>query len=219
MKNAFQKKINKELVYKILIVGKAGVGKSSIIMKYVFDNYSSLEYSTIGMDFFTKTIEWNNNLTINVQLWDIAGQERFAHLTRSYYRGAIGAFVVLDATNENSFDIVEKWKANIDLNVKFPNCDVPIPVVLLVNKYDLVNETFTLKQWDEIKQKIDKFSKDKGFVDWFETSAITGGGIDEAVHTLVSSILDKTIENPDNITNFESIIIDTNSINKTNYCC
>jgi GTPase SAR1 family protein len=86
-----------------------------------------------------KEIKWNKDTLVNVQLWDIAGQERFASLTRMYYKQAKGAFVVFDLGREKTFDAVLKWKADIDAKVTLPNGDV-IPVVLLANK--VINKSF-----------------------------------------------------------------------------
>lgn len=73
---------------------------------------------------------------VSLQLWDIAGQERFGSMTRAYYKGAIGAFVVYDVTRPNTFDNVLKWKQDIDSKVRLPLGwgDDSIPAVLLVNK-------------------------------------------------------------------------------------
>jgi Ras-related protein Rab-32 len=84
-----------------------------------------------------KVINWDQNTVVRLQLWDIAGQERFGNMTRVYYREAVGAFVVFDVTRVATFEAVQKWKNDIDSKVTLPPDDRPIPVVLLANKSDL----------------------------------------------------------------------------------
>jgi GTPase SAR1 family protein len=70
------------------------------------------------VDFALKVINWDQNTVVRLQLWDIAGQERFGNMTRVYYREAVGAFVVFDVTRVATFEAVQKWKNDIDSKVK-----------------------------------------------------------------------------------------------------
>eukprot|EP01125_Pyxidicula_operculata_P005591 TRINITY_DN1963_c0_g1_i2.p1 TRINITY_DN1963_c0_g1~~TRINITY_DN1963_c0_g1_i2.p1 ORF type:complete len:141 (-),score=16.97 TRINITY_DN1963_c0_g1_i2:464-886(-) len=124
----------KELLYKVLVVGDIGTGKTSIIKRYVHGIFSMHYKSTIGVDFALKVLDLNNRTTVRLQLWDIAGQERFGNMTRVYYKEAVGAFVVFDVTRISTFDAVKKWKNDIDAKVTLPGTNDPIPVVLLANK-------------------------------------------------------------------------------------
>jgi Ras-related protein Rab-32 len=119
-----------------------------------------------------------------LQLWDIAGQERFGNMTRVYYKEAVGAFVVFDVTRLSTFEAVQMWKSDLDNKVLLPN-GKPIPAVLLANKCDLASEGFL----GNVSQ-LDDYCKDKGFVGWFETSAKDNIGIDEAARCLVAKILE-----------------------------
>lgn len=87
----------------------------------------------IGVDFALKVIQWSPDTVVRLQLWDIAGQERFGNMTRVYYKEAVGALVVFDVTRISTFDGVSKWKADIDEKVRLPDGS-KIPVVLLANK-------------------------------------------------------------------------------------
>jgi GTPase SAR1 family protein len=82
-----------------------------------------------------------------LQLWDIAGQERFGNMTRVYYKEAVGAMVVFDVTRVNTFEAVQKWKNDIDAKVTLPPDDRPIPVVLLANKVRHYDHTRQLAQF------------------------------------------------------------------------
>ena len=91
--------------------------------------------ATIGVDFAYKLIQVSPNQVVRLQLWDIAGQERFGNMTRVYYREAVGAFIVFDLTRHSTLETVKKWKQDIDTKVRLQdNFESPIPVVLLANK-------------------------------------------------------------------------------------
>ena len=81
-------------------------------------------------------IQWSPDIIVRLQLWDIAGQERFGNMTRVYYKEALGAFVVCDVTRQSTFEGVTKWKDDIDAKVSLPSAwgGGNIPVVLLANK-------------------------------------------------------------------------------------
>eukprot|EP01120_Amphizonella_sp_Union-15-10_P017213 TRINITY_DN94_c0_g1_i2.p1 TRINITY_DN94_c0_g1~~TRINITY_DN94_c0_g1_i2.p1 ORF type:complete len:215 (-),score=52.44 TRINITY_DN94_c0_g1_i2:168-812(-) len=180
---------HKELLYKVLVVGDIGTGKTSIIKRYVHGIFSMHYKSTIGVDFALKVINWDPNTTVRLQLWDIAGQERFGNMTRVYYKEAVGAMVVFDVTRVSTFEAVQKWKSDIDIKVSIPGTDKPIPVVLLANKIDLAKDGFTKN-----KEQMDKFCEEHGFCGWFETSAKDNQNIDKAAHFLVKNILEKVAQ-------------------------
>lgn len=93
---------------------KTSTGKTSIIKRFVHNIFSMHYKSTIGVDFALKVINWDPSTVVRLQLWDIAGQERFGNMTRVYYREAVGAFVVFDVTRVATFEAVQKWKNDID---------------------------------------------------------------------------------------------------------
>jgi len=178
----------RELLYKVLVVGDIGTGKTSIIKRYVHAIFTQHYKSTIGVDFALKVLQWDPNTTVRLQLWDIAGQERFGNMTRVYYKEAVGAFVVFDVTRPSTFEAVKKWKADIDAKVMIPGtADQPIPVVLLANKIDLAPS----EGWGHGKEEMEQFCKDHGFVSWFETSAKDDIHVDGAANKLVATILEK----------------------------
>lgn len=74
--------------------GELGTGKTSFIKRYVHQFFSTNYRATIGVDFALKVLQWDTSTTIRLQLWDIAGQERFGNMTRVYYKEAVGAFIV-----------------------------------------------------------------------------------------------------------------------------
>lgn len=172
---------NTEYLFKVLIVGDIGTGKTSLIKRYVHNIFSMHYKSTIGVDFALKVINWDENTTIRLQLWDIAGQERFGNMTRVYYREAVAAFVVFDVTRVSTFEAVEKWANDIKSKV-FLADDKPIPMILLANKCDLANDQGPYQQWKS-------YAENNGFIKLFMTSAKDNIGIDDAGTCLVENIL------------------------------
>jgi len=182
----------KEYLFKILVVGDIGTGKTSIIKRYVHNIFSMHYKSTIGVEFALKVINWDPKTEIRLQLWDIAGQERFGNMTRVYYKEAVGAMVVFDVTRIATFEAAAKWKSDIDSKVTVGIEEKPIPVILLANKIDLGKDVFV-----KTATQMDQYCKENSFAGWFETSAKDNTGIDKAAKFLISKILEnKVTEKP-----------------------
>ncbi|KAM8975442.1 ras-related protein Rab-38 [Pelodytes ibericus] len=173
----------KEHLYKILVIGDLGVGKTSIIKRYVHQNFSPHYRATIGVDFALKVLNWDSETVVRLQLWDIAGQERFGNMTRVYYREAVGAFIVFDVTRPATFEAVTKWKEDLDSKLTLSN-GIPVSAVLLANKCDQGKDGL-----QNNCTKMDQFCKEHGFVGWFETSAKENINIEEACRCLVKHII------------------------------
>jgi len=169
-----------EYLFKFIVIGEANVGKASIIKRYVSGEFSNKYKYTIGVDFALKQIEWEKNTIVRLQLWDIAGQERFGVMTRVYYKEATAACIVFDISNRRSFQAVPKWKKDVDAQVHLPN-GMPVPTILLANKCDL-NPAVT-------NEELDKFIREHGFLAWFETSAKENQNIDKAMTVIVQHII------------------------------
>lgn len=204
-----------EYLYKILVVGDLGCGKTAIIHRYVNNQFSTKYRATIGVDFALKVISMDPNTNVRLQLWDIAGQERFGHMTRVYYKEAVGAVVVFDMTRQNTFEAVRKWKQDLDDNL---SNERPLPVILLANKCDLAEQHLE-------NSKMDNFIKDNNFISWFETSAKEDINITKAVRTLVQHILDNDPEVVNSGKDNEGIKLtddnmkDDNNTKKNEICC
>ncbi|XP_043466866.1 ras-related protein Rab-32 isoform X7 [Leptopilina heterotoma] len=173
----------REHLYKILVIGELGAGKTSIIKRYVHQFFSQHYRATIGVDFALKVLNWDPHTIIRLQLWDIAGQERFGNMTRVYYKEAVGAFIVFDVTRSATLEAVVKWKQDLDSKVQLPDGS-PIPCVLLANKCDQQKEGLV-----NTPTKMDEYCKEKNFAGWFETSAKENINIEEAARFLVNKIL------------------------------
>lgn len=173
-----------ESLYKILVIGELGTGKTSIIKRYVHQFFSQHYRATIGVDFALKVLNWDPHTIIRLQLWDIAGQERFGNMTRVYYKEAVGAFVVFDLTRSDTFKAVDKWKADLDSKVLLPD-GRPIPCVLLGNKCDQTPDSMFANE-----STMEAVCKEKGFTAYFKTSAKENVNVEEAAHLLVHKIVD-----------------------------
>lgn len=146
----------------------------------ITNSFNDAHKPTIGVDFHFRKFEING-VSVALQLWDIAGQDRFGAMYRVYYKDAFGAMLVFDLSREDTFANVLKWKREIDSKVTLPN-GKPLPVVLLANKCDLPDTAVH-------RDMLDNFCREHGFVGWFETSAKTNHNIEESVRGLVAAIL------------------------------
>ena len=129
-------KCDHDYLYKIIIVGDSGTGKSSLLARYVDNEFDSNYISTIGVDFKIKNVE-KNGKNIRLQLWDTAGQERFRAIAKSYYRGAHFCIITFDLANPNSFDNISIWVSEIK-----NNSNQHTKYIIVGTKADLIDENY-----------------------------------------------------------------------------
>ncbi|XP_030589249.1 ras-related protein Rab-7L1-like [Archocentrus centrarchus] len=170
-----------EHLLKILIVGDGNVGKSSFVHRYVSGQFNKTYRMTVGVDFSVKLLHWSDKEKVRLQLWDIAGQERFISMTRIYYKGAVGCVVMFDVTSSSSFSSCRHWKQDLGNKAMLPNGD-SIPCILVANKCDLAERVVSA-------DTIDKFSKAHGFITWMEISVKENKNIGEVMRRLVQEVL------------------------------
>jgi len=172
-----------DYLFKLLLIGDSGVGKSSLLLRFADDTYTESYISTIGVDFKIRTVDIEGK-TVKLQIWDTAGQERFRTITSSYYRGAHGIIVVYDVTDEDSFSNVKQWLNEID---RYANENVN--KLLVGNKSDLVS-----------KKKVDfetatAFANEIG-IPFLETSAKTSTNVEQAFVTMAQEIKQRVTTQP-----------------------
>ena len=124
----------RDVLFKILLIGDSGVGKTSVIMRYTKNLFNEDYLNSIGVDFKSKDL-YIEEKKIKLQIWDTAGQERFRTITSSYYRGAHAIAVVFDLTKRQSYDHVKRWMEDINKYAK-----ENVLKFLVGNKSDLKNE-------------------------------------------------------------------------------
>jgi len=161
---------------KVIIIGEAGVGKTSLVKKFVSGRFTSDYRVSIGANLFVKELILNSDVDVSIQIWDIAGQEKWVKMRHLYYRGAHGALIVGDLTRGNTFEqLKEFW--NPDLK-KF--CG-DIPKILVVNKVDL--EPIVSNS------DIEKLAQNINVKATISTSAKNGQNVEEAFHQIAEAIV------------------------------
>ena len=157
---------NVDYILKYIIIGDAAVGKSNLLLRYVFNIFKPEYQLTIGVEFGEKNIK-HNNKNYQLQLWDTAGQEQFRSITRAYFKNAVCALVVYDITNKSSFENIKQW---------IEDCMNYMPkrgfIVLVGNKCDL--EENREVSTEEGQQLADLYG-----ILFFETSAKTEYNVKE----------------------------------------
>ena len=167
-----------DYLFKLLVIGDSGVGKSCLLLRYVDDTYVDSYLSTIGVDFKISTIELDGKV-VKLQIWDTAGQERFRTITSSYYRGAHGIIIVYDVTDSNSFNNISHWLETIDRYAS-----EGVIKMIVGNKSDLVTKRTVPRQTAE------NLAKSHG-LNYFETSARDSTNVNEVFDELSREIKKK----------------------------
>jgi small GTP-binding protein len=150
-KNSVNKE-NNNFVFRVIAIGDSGVGKTSIIRKYLYNIFEPTTINTIGLSFSFKEVILKNKTEVKLKIMDTAGQEKYNSLTKTYYKNADGVLFVFDINNKKSFDSLQKWMELFNEN---NNGKKIIPIYLLGNKCDLVRNVE--------QESIDKFIKETGF--------------------------------------------------------
>jgi len=168
--------------HKILVIGEPGIGKTSLIRRYVDNQFDKNYTATLGVDFALKVVPWEDpKMSIQLQLWDIAGQERFSSMTRVYYKQATACVIIFDITRPPTLRAVNRWKADLDSKASLPNGD-PIPCLLVANKCDLPDRPIP-------KEEIQALCDEQGYIGWIETSAKEDVNVSKAMRYLIEHIL------------------------------
>ena len=181
--------------FKILVVGNANCGKTSIIQRFVANTFSEKYHTTVGADFHKKNLDWSKvgdkkvAKKVKLHVFDIAGQDRFARLTRSYFNAAKGALVVCDVTREGTFEAAGEWKKELDRALTtYDDQGKPkkVPVVLVANKCDLLRD---VQSSFVAGAKMEAACRQHGFAGWFVSSAKSGENIETCMYFLTRQML------------------------------
>lgn len=198
-----------DYLFKLLLIGDSGVGKTCLLFRFSDDAFNTTFISTIGIDFKIKTVEIDGK-KIKLQIWDTAGQERFHTITTSYYRGAMGIMLVYDITQEKTFDNIAKWLRNID-----EHASEGVDRMILGNKCDMEDKRMVNQERGE------GIAREHG-IKFYETSAKENVNVEEAFMKLTQDILRKHMAGASNDDTTKGVIVgDKNNANsKTGgNCC
>eukprot|EP00753_Platysulcus_tardus_P017733 PLAT6473.4.p1 GENE.PLAT6473.4~~PLAT6473.4.p1 ORF type:complete len:206 (-),score=52.54 PLAT6473.4:125-742(-) len=171
-----------DFLIKLLLIGDSGVGKSCLLLRYCEDSFTTTFITTIGIDFKIKSLEIGGK-KIKLQVWDTAGQERFRTITTAYYRGAMGILLVYDIGDRESFDHVRDWMRQIEVNAQ-----AGVVKMLIGNKSDTEDRAVSEKEGKALAAEYE--------IPFFETSAKTNTGVEEAFEAIATIIKDRLVDEP-----------------------
>lgn len=166
-----------DYTFKVLMLGDASVGKTSLTIRYISGNFLSDLKLTIGVDFYSKTIKADDQ-RVKLQLWDFGGEERFRFLLSQYCKGANGAFFLYDITNSSSLDHLPDWTQIIREHAG------DIPIMLVGSKVDLA-EFRAVPREDGILA-----AKKYSLASFVELSSKTGENVEKAFQVMTEILLD-----------------------------
>ena len=126
--------INADALFKVIMIGDTGVGKSCVINRLTKDNFDEQVQVTIGVEFGNYVIRMNDRHNISLQIWDTAGQESYRNITRSFYKGSHAVVMVYSVTDADSLQNMRIWKNMIE-----DNCDQAVLVYMVGNRADLID--------------------------------------------------------------------------------
>ncbi|CAM9645505.1 unnamed protein product [Chrysoparadoxa australica] len=164
-----------EHVLKFVLVGDSSVGKSNLVLRFTRGHFRKESGQTMGMEFATKDLTFSEGCTVKAQIWDTAGQERFHSLTQAYFRGAVGAMIVYDVCNRESFSHIGDWLRQVR-----ESSHKNIAISLVGNKVDLGKRQVSLAEGVS-------FAQENG-LDFVETSAAAASNVETAFRRLIMSV-------------------------------
>ncbi|MFW9987207.1 MAG: Rab family GTPase [Candidatus Odinarchaeota archaeon] len=169
----------RKMLFKVVIVGDGGIGKSTMVQRLTTGEFIPQKI-TIGTDLAVVNVQIDNKITVNLQIWDFAGERRFRIFLPNYSRGAAGCLLCYDITRQTSFDSLDEW-----FNIVNDNADNPV-FILVGEKLDLadIRRSVEHKHGEKFKNqyKLDYF---------FETSSKSGENNRMIFETLTRKILEK----------------------------
>ena len=164
---------------KIVLLGETGVGKTSIITRYIANSFSQVVMTSTGSSFFSKKIEINENKRVKLQIWDTAGQEKYRSLAKIFYQSASVAILVYDVTLKRTFEnLKEYWVGEIKANA-------PDDIILAIaaNKSDdYINQEVNIQEAKDLAKSLNAI--------FVCTSAKLGNGIDDLFKMVAEKFID-----------------------------
>ena len=169
---------NYDYTFKIMMLGDASVGKTSLTMRYISGYFMEDLKLTFGVDFYSKTTSFKDK-KVKLQIWDFGGEERFRFLLSQYSKGANGAFFLYDITNQTSLDHLPDWTQVIREHAG------EIPIMLIGSKVDLHEFRAVLRD-DGISA-----AKKYNLASFVELSSKTGENVEKAFNVMTEILFKK----------------------------
>ncbi len=167
--------------FKVLCIGPAAVGKTSLLHRFVQGKFSERYEYTMGVDYLSKEVDFSPKNIARLTIFDLSGQERYKFLRNTFYKGASGALVVFDLTRADTFEKIKDWVSELKILAG------DVPFVLIGNKSDLLKDVGSVID----KDAVDKFVEENTSI-YLETSAKTGDNVDEAFKELTRRMAFRT---------------------------
>jgi len=194
-------------LFKLLIIGDSGVGKSSLLLRFADNTFSGNYITTIGVDFKIRNVVIDGE-RVKLQIWDTAGQERFRTITSTYYRDTHGVIIVYDVSSGESFANVKRWLHEIE-----QNCEV-VNMILVGNKDDMPERKVVLTE------DAKRFASQMG-IQLFETSAKDNKNVEEMFQAITRQVLATKKERKEQASSQNDTIVvgKGRKLPKKNKCC
>ncbi len=167
-------------VFKILLLGDGGVGKTSLLRRFIDNTFDPDYQSTIGVQFMTKLVKFENKV-VKLVIWDIAGQTKFTTFRHLYYKDANGIILVYDITRRDSVEHLPRW-----LGDAIKSCGADIKTAVLGNKSDLINRRAVDHGIGE------HFAKEIQAELYCETSAKSGDNVEKAFLAIAKALVKRS---------------------------
>ena len=195
---------NSDITLKLLIVGGSGVGKTNFLNMFLNNKFNQNYFSSTGIDLQNKIMNIKNK-KVRIQIWDTAGQEKYKSITKNLFLKVMGALVLYDITNEESFTKLKEWVELIK-----EECGRHIKILIIGNKSDLESQRAIDKE-DAMKYA----NEEK--VQYIECSSKTGENVEKAIIMLSEKILESTEISMDSSLMLDSTLL-SSKINKRKCC-
>lgn len=177
-------------LFKLLIIGESGVGKTCLLLRFADDTYTTNHLPTIGIDFKIKVVNQEGKI-VKLQIWDTAGQDRFKTITKTYYKGANGVILTYDVTDLHSFKGIQNWMKQID-----ENASADVKKILIGNKCDKENREVT---YEEGLQFANEYK-----LPFFEASARTNKNVNEIFDHITKELIKYDLEHKREVKNLDA---------------
>lgn len=164
-----------DYLFKVVLIGDSGVGKSNLLSRFTRNEFNLESKSTIGVEFATRSIQVGGKV-IKAQIWDTAGQERYRAITSAYYRGAVGALLVYDIAKHITYENVERWLKELR-----DHADANIVIMLVGNKSDL-------RHLRAVPTEEAKAFAERNELSFIETSALDSTNVEVAFRNILEEI-------------------------------